>query len=310
MDHTLLIFVSIVVGILVLMACLIYRLAVYPFRKIRKESGEGCRTIFEIDTTDYGYEYYENMLLKWLDGIGYGKYEPKKKGRRVKYFCKGGTYRFGLNYYRQENKLIIETWVIIFRREYPLVTVLRRIENCSEELYRAVDQQPKDVYIELLQSLMHLPQTIQDTNEATFVREIRVSNVKAEQKKERASIRKLIAGIIAFSIACAIIIENPFQFGKPKGSQEDLMEGLQLIERLYPDFQLEKKCVEVKDHRKYDTGYFIMYLYYGTMNTPLEENDEVMFLLQKSSESGRWSGTIYNRDSSDIRWDLYYRQEE
>lgn len=303
------IFISIGLLLIILMAVFVWYISIYPFRKIRKESGEGRRTIFEVDTTDYGYEYYENMLLKWLDGIGFGEYSRKRKGRTVKYYNNGGTYRFGLNYYKKENKLIIETWVIIFKREYPLVTILHRLKGKSER-YLDVDQQYKDTYIELLKSLLNMPQTIQDTNSATFVAEIRVSDVKGKQKKERASIYKLIGVIIIVSFAIAIIIEQPFHFNKPKGSEEDLAEGLQLIESLYPDFRLEEKSIEVLGKGKPNNEYYIVYLYYGTMNTPLEDNDEVMFFIRKFEDGSGWYGNIYDRGSSGARWDLYYRQNE
>lgn len=309
MNNMTALFVLAVMTPVILFTVFMWYKAIYPFRVMRRESGEGRRTIFEVDTSDYGYEYYENMLLKWLDGIGYSQYSKKRKGRSIKYLNKGGVYRFGLNYYKKDNKLIIEAWIIVFKREYPLVTVFYAPKNKPEQ-YRAVDQQHKDTYIELLKSLMNMPEEIQDTNSVTFVSEICVGDVKGKQKKEKASNTKLVVGIISVSMVIALFIEQPFDFNKPKGSKEDLQEGLQLIESLYPDFQLDKKYFSVLGSGEPNNEYYVGYFYYGTMNTPVEENGDVMFFIRKYSDGSGWYGYIYDCNSNSLRWDLYYRQNE
>ncbi len=303
-------FFGIIVIIFLLIIAIIYYVSIYPFQKIRRESGQGRRTIFEIDTVDRGYEYYEQMLLQWLDLVGFDGYDKKRNRRSIKYFHRGCIYRFGLNYYRQDDRLIIETCVIVFKKEYPLVKVLHRTRNTSEESYWMVDQQHKDVYVELLQTLMNIPQTVQDQNQVQFVPELCISDMKSEQKKEKSSIYKLVGTILAVSFIIAFLVSQPFDFNKPKASQEDLEEGLQLIEQLYPEFKLEKKQADVLGHGKPNDRYFILYIYYGTINTPLKDNHEVMFMLQKLSNDGKWVGSIFDQNSSDIRWDLYYRQNE
>lgn len=181
--------------------------AIKQIHKMQK-AREGVRTKFVIDTTDKGFDYYKDAIDKWLSDVGFSKYKSKKKARYLKYHIKGNIFKFGFNYYQQENKLIIEAWLRVLGKESPLTMVLYQA-NADEETERpplALDQQGKDEYLNFLKTLIVVPQVVYEVNQVTLQNYIEISNFRSEQKQEKSSTMKMIWGIILFSVIVSLFI--------------------------------------------------------------------------------------------------------
>ena len=100
--------VYIYLGIIILLTVLVVAWVLYifikPTMKLQKVRNGG-RTKFEIDLKDKDYEYYKNKIDKWLDDVGFGKYNSKKSARYYKYRNNGLRFTFGFNYYKKDNDL-------------------------------------------------------------------------------------------------------------------------------------------------------------------------------------------------------------
>ena len=182
---------------------------------------QGERTKFEIDTTHEGYNYYKDKIDKWLYDVGFSKYKSKKNGRYLKYHKNTNVFTFGFNYYQQENKLIIETWLDILGKESPLTVISYQKDNGKNNILSDIsslkdgtprdipiilDQQGKDEYINFLRSLIDMPEKINERNEVALLNNINVSDIKTNQKIQKSTTIKLIFGIIIFSIILSVII--------------------------------------------------------------------------------------------------------
>jgi len=170
------IFLGIVFLFVILSVIWLLSSLIKPVTKLQK-ARNGGRTKFEIDVKDKGYEYYKSIIDRWLDEIGFGKYNPKKLGRYYKYNNKGLRFTFGFNHYKENDKLIIETWLVIFGAESPIswvsysydenetnllgkVVAHNEKDKNLEKMPVVLDQQGKDIYIDMLRNLMDLPEYI------------------------------------------------------------------------------------------------------------------------------------------------------
>ncbi len=169
-----------------------------------QKAREGKRTLFIIDTADIGFDYYADIIEKWLFNLGFGKYKAGNKGRILKYHISGCIFRCGFNYYQQDSRLIIEAWLNVCGKESPLTFVTYQSNGNSTPI--ALDQQGKDEYLKVLNTLFTVPEIISDTNNVTLQNNIQVSAFKATQKAERNSTRKLVWGILIFSFALSFLI--------------------------------------------------------------------------------------------------------
>lgn len=178
---------------------------------------QGERTKFEIDTTDKGYNYYKDKVDTWLNDVDFSKYKSKKEARYLKYHKNTNVFTFGFNYYQQENKLIIETWLDILGKESPLTAIsygekniISAISSIKDDTPKDIplilDQQGKDEYIDFLGTLIDMPEKINGKNEVMLLKNINVSDVKSNQKVQKSTTIKLILGIIIFSLILSVII--------------------------------------------------------------------------------------------------------
>lgn len=172
--------VYIFLGIIILLFVLVVGWMIYALIKSTmklQKARNGGRTKFEIDIEDKEYEYYKEKINKWLDKVGFGKYNSKKSARYYKYRNDGLRFTFGFNYYKQENKLIIETWLVVLGAESPIswvsysyeedeVNLLGKVvahnekDKELEKMPTVLDQQGKDIYIDMLRELLELPEYI------------------------------------------------------------------------------------------------------------------------------------------------------
>ena len=206
--------------IIVLAAAFLGIFLTYPIIKSTMKmhnARQGERTKFEIDITDKGYNYYKDKVNTWLNDVGFSKYKSKKEARYLKYHKNTNVFTFGFNYYQQENKLIIETWLDILGKESPLTVISYGENNIVSAISSIKDDTPKDVplmldqegkdeYIYFLRTLIDMPEKIDEKNTVTLLKNINVSDVKANQKVQKSTTIKLIFGIITFSLILSVII--------------------------------------------------------------------------------------------------------
>lgn len=157
-----------------------------PIKEMR-DAGAGERTKFVIDTSDKGYEYYKNVIENWLSEYNFSKYKSKLNARILKWKGPGITFKFGLNYYKKENLIIVETFLLVLGAEYPLVEktysygkgdinildaakLKNPISGGNEEI--AVGQQGKDEYIKLLNTLFNMPTQLLEENKISIKTDI------------------------------------------------------------------------------------------------------------------------------------------
>ena len=177
-----------------------------------QKAREGKRTKFVIDTTDKGYADYQKKIDKWLEDVGFGKYKARKNGRYLKYYKNGNIYKCGFHYYRQGSRLIIDAWLCVLGKESPLTFVSYWPDgNNQKGMPTALDQHAKEQYLEVLNTIITVPQIVGEVNEVTLQYNIAVSDFKTKQKAERTSNWKMIWGIIIFAFLVSILINC---FGK------------------------------------------------------------------------------------------------
>ena len=242
-------------------------------------------------------------------------YKQKKDGRYLKYHKNTNVFTFGFNYYQQENKIIIETWLAILGKESPLTLVSYKDDNGGHNILSDIsaikdgtpkdipimlDQQGKDEYINLLRSLINMPEIINEKNEVTLLNNINVSDIKPNQKIQKSATIKLILGIIIFSIILSALYIYCGNLNKPKSSKNEQNEALQIIQNTHSSFELT-------DSSNYVTSGNIVYTYYGTMKTPENENDRVVIFMIKNND-GEWSGTIQQNKADGKKWDFNFKE--
>lgn len=169
-----------------------------------QKAREGKRTQFIIDTSDRGYPYYQEKVEQWLADTGFSKYKRRKKGRYLIYYIKQNRFKFGLNYYQQESKLILDAWLCVCGKESPLTFV--SFSRGEGRIPLALDQYGKDEYSKTLNTLITIPEVIKETNPVTLQYRIDVSTFKDDQKAEKRSTQKLIWGIIIAAFAISALI--------------------------------------------------------------------------------------------------------
>ncbi|MBQ2946344.1 MAG: hypothetical protein IJE04_00640 [Bacilli bacterium] len=170
------IYLGIVILLFILFVAWILYIFIKPTIKLQK-ARNGGRTKFEIDLKDKDYEYYKKKIDKWLDDTGFKKYNSKKLARYYKYRNEGLRFTFGFNYYKQDDKLIIETWLVVLGAESPIswvsysydenetnllgkVVAHNEKDKELEKMPTVLDQQGKDIYIDMLRELLDLPEYI------------------------------------------------------------------------------------------------------------------------------------------------------
>lgn len=180
------IYLGIIILLFILVVAWILYIFIKPTIKLQK-ARNGGRTKFEIDLKDKDYEYYNKKIDKWLDDTGFKKYNSKKIARYYKYRNEGLRFTFGFNYYKQDDKLIIETWLVVLGAESPiswvsysydenetnlLGKVVSHNENNKEleKMPVILDQQGKEIYIEMLRELLDLPEYITEDYNKTFIK--------------------------------------------------------------------------------------------------------------------------------------------
>lgn len=174
------IFVAVLIILVIIFTILFSKSMFKPILKMR-DAGSGERTKFVIKTNEKGYEYYKNIIDKWLE---LNKYKVKKDDYILKYHDKnkGIIYKFGLNYYKENNNIIIEAWLNVLGSEYPLtekiyknsenekniIDIVARKEKGMETNNVLIGQQGKDEYINLLKSLVVINDNLKEINNATL----------------------------------------------------------------------------------------------------------------------------------------------
>lgn len=309
----------------IIVLIMIFFVAYITYSKLKlatkKSNIQGERTIFEIDITDKGYEFYKNRIDKWINDIGFIKGKTKNNDRFLTYYKNGEIFTFGFNYYQKENKIIIEAWFPFLSTECPLKGSL--YEQETEEDYReikenySVGEHPiaifeKYEYIELLKSLINMPEMIEEKNEVTLLTNIDTSDIKVKLKKQKSTtisfLVKLIMIVILPGIILALIGLWVEYANEPKLSTEDQKEALEIIQNTHSSFELTESS-------HYVTNGSLVYTYYGTMKTPKNENDKVVIFMTRSNDvfmkkinDGEWAGEIRQNQAYGEKW--YFNFEE
>ena len=213
------IFVGICVLGVIIFTIWCVKLLLVPQIKMQK-SGVGERTKFIVDTSDKGYEYYEKFVNDWLEYNKFPSYNKKNNGRILKYYIGDLIFRFGFNHYKDDQNMIIETWLSVFGQENPLsfksythnegtvdlATGLATGDFKSDEgTSIAVNQQGKDEYLIFLSSLINITEIIQDSNNVTLKDKYDLSKIK-NQKLEKKKNHKTIFIILAISLTLTAIL--------------------------------------------------------------------------------------------------------
>lgn len=213
------IFVGICVLGVIIFTIWCVKLLLVPQIKMQK-SCVGERTKFIVDTSDKGYEYYEKFVNDWLKYNKFPSYNKKNNGRILKYYIGGLIFKFGFNHYKDDQNMIIETWLSVFGQENPLsfksythnegtvdlATGLATGDFKSDKgTSIAVNQQGKDEYLIFLSSLINIPEIIQDSNNVTLKDKYDLSKIK-NQKLEKKKNHKTIFIILAISLTLTAIL--------------------------------------------------------------------------------------------------------
>lgn len=212
------IYVYIFVGVLVVCGitfCILYGNAILkPVIKMQKKDW-GKRTKFIINTKDKGYEYYAKKVENWLNYNRFSKYKKKINGRFLNFYHNGCKFKFGFNYYKQGDNLVIEAWLKVLECENPLTEVLYKLPKdkvnivdvvtgnppADDNTYMILGAQGKEEYINFLKSLISIPGEILDENEVRILEEINTSKI-INQKKDTIN---LVLKILGISIGITIV---------------------------------------------------------------------------------------------------------
>lgn len=282
---------------------------------------QGERTIFEIDITDKGYDFYKNRIEKWLNDIGFSKSKTKNNDRFLTYYKNSEISTFGFNYYQKENKLIIEAWFPFLSTECPLKGYLHRQgeEDNSAEIKEEVNVEElptavstKYEYINILKSLINMPEIIDDKNEVTLLNDTDISGINVRLKKQKsATISFLVKLVLLITLPSVILVSIKLwiqHINEPKLSKEDQIEALEIIQSTHSSFELT-------DSSYYVTSGDIVYTYYGTMKTPENENDRVVIFMTKSNDlfmekvnDKEWFGQICQNQADGEKWNFYFEE--
>lgn len=92
---------------------------------------------------------------------------------------------------------------------------------------------------------------------------------------------------------------------KPKSSKEEQNEALEMIQNSHSSFQLTDSSSYVGGGTNSTSDSYIVYTYYGTMDTPEKENDKVVIFMRKNT-AGEWSGTISQNKADGKKWDFNF----
>lgn len=286
-----------------------------------KAAGTGEKTKFIIDIQDKSYEYYENIIEDWLSYNHFSKYNKKIQGRYLKFYHNYGFFKFGFHYYRGDYSIVIEAWIVTSYGSNPLTLKLdpEPIEMGGQEVYFVILGQQKSEYISLLQSLIAIPesitQNIQDINYVTLNKEIDYTKIP-NQKKEKRNLCLLIFAIIFVSFLIVFVQDFIQNLDKPKPSDQDQTTALNLIQKNYPDFNLEESSTSVDKFSKEEDHYYIIsYIFYGTLDTPNSKKDKVMIIMSNSkynnytciNEDCIWGANIIEDKEDGQKWDFYLK---
>lgn len=274
---------------------------------------QGERTVFKIDITDKGYDFYKNRIDKWLNDIGFSKKKAKNNDRFLTYYKDREISTFGFNYYQKENKLIIEAWFPFLSTECPLKGSLykQEKEDNSTEIKEnvSVEELPMAIftkyeYIELLKSLINMPEIIDDKNDVTLLTNIDTSDINIKLKKQKSTtisfLVKLIMIIILPGVILASLLLWAQHLNEPKLSKEDQNEALEIIQNTHSSFELTESS-------HYVTNGSLVYTFYGTMKTPENENDRVVIFMTRSND-GEWAGQICQNQAYGERWNFNFEE--
>lgn len=313
-------FISIIISLIMifLVAYTIYKIILVT-KKNNIQQGE--RTVFEIDITDKGYVFYKNRIDKWLNDIGFSKSKTENNDRFLTYYKNHEISKFGFNYYQKENKLIIEVWFSFFSTECSLKGSLykQEEEDNSTEIKEnvSVEELPiaifkKYEYIEILKSLINMPEIIDDKNDVTLVNNIDTSDIKVKLKKQKSTTISSLVKLIIIAILLGIILASINLWAKyanePKLSKEEQKEALEIIQNTHSSFELTESS-------HYVTNGSLVYTYYGTMKTPENENDRVVIFMTKSNDAfmekinnGEWAGQICQNQAYGEKWNFNFEE--
>lgn len=330
------IYISILIIVAIIFLVWFARKMFKPVLKMHK-AGSGKRTRFIVETSDNGYEYYKDKVEKWLKNYGYKR---KNNGYILKYHKNGNIFKFGFNYYQEANNMIIETWLNVLGSEYPLTekvyeksknekTILDAVtkkESDVEINNILVGQQGKNEYLDFLKTLIIFEKNIKETNSSTLLKNIDLSK-NNEIKKEKKDNKMLVIKILGISIAITAVIYLLVFFisgdyKKPRPSKEDKKEALNIIKKAHPTFKLTDSSYYVsggnkntysgiKNYGKFKTNskddYYLVYTFYGTMNTPEKDKDKVVVFMKKNSyDSSGWNSRICQNKSGSKCWNLNF----
>lgn len=213
------VFVGICILGVIIFTIWIVKVLLVPQIKMQKAVA-GERTKFIVDTSDKGYEYYEKFVNEWMRYNNFPKYSRKIRGSILKYYVSDLIFKFGFNYYKDNQYLVIEVWLSVLGNENPLsfksythnegtVDLASGITTgnlkSDGKVSIAVNQQGKDEYLEFLSSLINIPEIVQDTNNVTLKEKYDLSKIK-NQSIEKTKNHKTILIILAISLFLTAII--------------------------------------------------------------------------------------------------------
>ena len=136
----------------------------------------------------------------------------------MNFYHNGCKFKFGFNYYKQGDNLVIEAWLKVLGCENPLTEVLYKLPKdkvnivdvvtgnppADDNTYMILGAQGKEEYINFLKSLISIPDEILDENEVKILEEIDTSKI-INQKNEKKDTINLVLKILGISIGITII---------------------------------------------------------------------------------------------------------
>lgn len=280
-----------------------------------KASGVGEKTKFIIDIQDKGYEYYKNIIENWLEYNHFSKFNEEIQGRYLKYYNYLCRFKFGFHYYREGNTIVIEAWIVTSLGSNPLTKKtypdIMDIDGEETEVDIVILPTQKSEYIYFLDSLLNMPEKINDTNYVSLKDKIDYSKIK-NQKKEKKFLFKFCVGAIFIPLFLVCFYNFMIYSLQPKPSNQDRAIALNLIQKNHPSFHLEKSTTEVN---KYNDDYVISYLFFGTMDTPNSKNEKVIISMSNSKknnyfcidEACTWGANIHEDKKNGQQWNFYLK---
>lgn len=134
--------------------------------------------------------------------------------------------------------------------------------------------------------------------------------------------------IIVLSISLRVVL-NILAKNSVKATKEDLQQAQLLLEDMYPELVIEKNNSEVRayktnsyanlktrwEYKQYGKdNYYVVYYFYGIMDTPEQKNDKVLIQMSKNDNSPfyiinddtEWSLTIFQNKANGKKWDYSF----